>query len=435
MKTLQRLLIILFLLVNSIVAAIAQNIFVKQSNESGIYKKGENIEVTVSLENSVDSILVETRINYSSTTTTRKIKYNGEKVSVFNHSFDAPTSVIIYITAGAETSKIGLVVAPEDFSPKTACPKDLKKYWKTEKKALHNLPMEVKQTPVPDFEKGFVCSDVEINCTGPKPVRGYFVKPEKIKKKSLPIVLVVHAAGVKGSWCLAKPENALRYAKMGEGALCFDLNAHGMLNGQPQEYYDNLDAGELKGYMHFGLENRDSIYFRGMYLRLLRTLDYLTSQPGWDRKRILVIGESQGGGQSLAAAGLDKRVTAVVATVPAMCDWGRTLIGQKGGWPNPFATNFNREKMLETVPYFDAAHLLKGSKATLVTEIGFIDETCPSSSVYSAINQSKGKKIIFGVPYREHNLHQEEYRKVWEETVWKPKNAFIEDFISSASGK
>ena len=36
--------------------------------------------------------------------------------------------------------------------------------------------------------------------------------------------------------------------KWGKGAMCFDLNAHGMLNGQPDEYYNNLETGELKGY-------------------------------------------------------------------------------------------------------------------------------------------------------------------------------------------
>ena len=430
MKSIQRIFFTLILVSAFSFITLAQNVVVKQSNESGIYKKGEKIVVTAfSNEMDADSIVVKTRVNYSDNVTTQKFKYTGKELEIYTNSFDKPTSVIFHVTAGTVTTKIGLVVDPGNFKPETKYPRDLKKYWKEEKKALHALPVEVKSTPVGDVEEGFVCSDIEINCTGPKPVRGYFAKPELAAKKSLPIVLVVHAAGVKGSWCLSKPQNALRYAKMGEGALCFDLNAHGMLNGQPQEYYDNLEAGELKGYMLFGLENRDSVYFRGMYLRLLRTLDFLASQPEWDGKRIIVIGESQGGGQALAAAGLDDRVSVAVATVPAMCDWGRKLIGEKGGWPNPFNTKNDREKMLKILPYFDAAHLIKGSKATIVTEIGFVDETCPSSSVYAAINQSKGKKIVFGVPYREHNLRQESFRKVWEETVWKPKNAFIEDFI------
>jgi len=430
MKTLHHLFITLLVAVGFAATVSAQNIILQQSNESGIYKKGEKIKVAVLLNKlEVDSLTVEIEINYSNQKSIRKVKYSGRELEIFNQSFNKPTSVIFKVKADSLALSIGLVVAPEEFDASTPRPKDFKKFWKEEKKELNALEMEVKSTPVVDFENGYSCADVEINCTGPKPVRGYFVKPDSAKEKSLPIVLVVHAAGVKGSWCLAKPKNALQYARMGKGALCFDLNAHGMLNGQPQEYYDNLEAGELKNYMHFGLENREENYFRGMYLRLLRTLDFLKKQPEWDGKRIIVIGESQGGGQALAAAGLDKDVTAVVATVPAMCDWGRTLKGEKGGWPNPFSTKYSRDKMLHTVPYFDAVHLLKGSKATLVTEIGFIDKTCPSSSVYAAINQSKGKKIIFGVPYREHNLRQESFRKTWQENVYQPKMAFIEDFL------
>ncbi len=123
--------------------------------------------------------------------------------------------------------------------------------------------------------------------------------PDSAKPKSLPIVLYLHAAGViSAPWVRSEPENAIRYAKMGKGALSFDLNAHGMLNGQPDAYYDSLQNTVLKNYAYIGLENKKDNYFRGMYLRLIRTLDFLTKQPEWDGKRILVIGQSQGGGQA-----------------------------------------------------------------------------------------------------------------------------------------
>ncbi len=410
--------------------AIGQNIKFTQSESSGIYSRGEQIKVSVSVDSiKVDTLVITTQVNYSHEIKIDKVSYAGGDLLIFDNFFDKPTSVIIKVIAGDETGKTGLVVDKDNFKPKTRYPHDFKRYWKREIKDLRAIPMEIKSVPVNNFESGYLCSDIEINCLGGKPARGYYVKPTDAKERSLPIVLVVHAAGVKGSWCLSKPQNAMRYAKMGGGAICFDLNAHGMLNGQPQKYYDDLEAGELKEYIYLGIENRDSIYFRGMYLRLIRTLDFLTKQPEWDGKRILVIGESQGGGQALAAAGFDKRVTAVVATVPAMCDWGRALIGEKGGWPNPFATKYYKRRLLNTVPYYDVAHLIKGSKATLVVEIGFIDQTCPSSSVYAAINQAKGEKIVFGVPYREHNLKQEDYRLLWEKMVSKPKMVFIEEFL------
>jgi cephalosporin-C deacetylase-like acetyl esterase len=241
----------------------------------------------------------------------------------------------------------------------------------------------------------------------------------------------VHAAGVSGNWCRSEPGNALRYAQMEKGAICFDLNAHGMLVGQPEAYYKDLEKNELNNYSQTGLENRATVYFHGMYLRLMRTLDYLTQQPEWDGKRILVIGESQGGGQALAAAGLDPRVTAVVASVPAMCDWGRTINGSKGGWPNPFGTKNDQSKMLAAVPYFDAAHLLKGSKATIVTEIGLIDFTCSSESVYAAINEAGGQKIIYPVPFRAHQLSQMSAanREFWDKNIGSAKDAFIREYL------
>ncbi len=430
MNTNHRLLVSLILVLGFITLSFGQNIVLKQSNESGIYKKGEKVQVSVYLKDSKpDSLTVKIRKNYSAESNTEKIACQGNTVLLLNESYDKPTALIVEVSTRNESASIGLVVDPYNFTPGAARPKDFDNYWDNEKDLLHKLPMDVKSVPVNNIEKGYTCSDIEINCTGPKSARGYFAKPTGASLKSLPIVLYVHAAGVKGNWCLSQPGKAMSYAKMGKGALCVDLNAHGMLNGQPQSYYDDLDKGELKDYNRFGIGARSDYYFRGMYLRLMRTLDFLTSQPEWDGKRILVIGESQGGGQALAAAGLDKRVTAVVATVPAMCDWGATLTGGQGGWPNPFSLGLDKAQLMASVPYFDTANLLKDSKATIVTEIGFIDVTCPSTSVFAAINMSKGKKIVLGVPYRGHQLYQKEYKVLWEETVNKPKEAFIVEFL------
>ena len=112
-----------------------------------------------------------------------------------------------------------------------------------------------------------------------------------------------------------------------------------------------------------------------------------------------------------------------------MCDWGESLVGRKGGWPNPFDTKNDQQKMLTALPYFDVAHMLKNSKATIVTEIGLIDFTCSSISVYAAINQARGNKKVFAVPYRAHHMSQPAYKEVWDKTVAKPKDTFIKDFL------
>ncbi|NWJ52359.1 MAG: acetylxylan esterase [Bacteroidetes bacterium] len=430
MNAIKCFLLTTYLLIGLFSISIGQTIILRQTNETGIYKKGEKVRVTLLLKDkNTDSVLIKIRKDFSNQLTQKMLKYEGDTLLVFSETFSEPTTYIFQASTKTESASIGLIVAPEEFKPGTSRPKDFDKFWKGEKAALRALPMGMKIIPVKNIASGYQCSDVEINCLGPKPVRGYFAKPVLAKPKSLPIVINFHAAGVSGDWCRSEPYNAMRYAKMGKGALCFDLNAHGMLNGQPDAYYTNLENGELKNYAQQGLESQHDIYFRGMYLRLIRTLDFLTSQPEWDGKRIVVIGESQGGGQSLAAAGLDKRVSAVIVTVPAMCDWGGSLVGRKGSWPYPFETTYDKEKMLSTLPYYDVAHVLKDSRATIVVEIGLIDLTCPSSAVYAAINQAKGKKIILTVPYRAHHMEQPAYKEIWENTISKTKEAFLQDYL------
>lgn len=407
-----------------------QSIVLKQAIKSGIYTSGQKISVTVFTEIPAgDTLHVRVFKNNNLLLMQKDIFSVKDSLIIYEGSFKEPCSVIAEARIKQVSASLGMLVDPIKLKPGATRPKDFESYWKGVKKSLAAMPQEVKRAAVlgTDSDNGYSCEDIEINCPGPKPVRGYFAKPEKATPKTLPIVLLVHAAGVKGSWCRSEPGNALLYAKM--GALCFDLNAHGMLNDQPDSYYSDLENGELKTYWLQGLTNRDEVYFRGMYLRLLRTIDFLAKQPEWDGKRILVIGESQGGGQALAAAGLDTRVSAVVAIVPAMCDWFGSLAGRMGGWPQPFESNSSKKEMQKALPYFDAANILKDSKAIIFTEIGLIDMTCPATSVYAAVNQAPGQKIINVVPYRPHHQPEGILAKTWQEDFYNPRDKFIRNYL------
>ena len=45
-----------------------------------------------------------------------------------------------------------------------------------------------------------------------------------------------------------------------------------------------------------GVLDRRTYYFRSVYLRIVRGLDYLSSRDDWDGKTLLLTGRSQGGG-------------------------------------------------------------------------------------------------------------------------------------------
>jgi cephalosporin-C deacetylase-like acetyl esterase len=112
-----------------------------------------------------------------------------------------------------------------------------------------------------------------------------------------------------------------------------------------------------------------------------------------------------------------------------MCDWFGSLAGRMSGWPQPFESINMKKEMMKALPYFDAANILKDSKAIIYTEIGLIDMVCPSTSVYTAINQAKGQKIVYTVPYRPHHQPEGILGRTWQETVYKPRDLFIKNYL------
>ena len=237
------------------------------------------------------------------------------------------------------------------------------------------------EVPVPKkFQDKIVCYDVKVKCAGPKPVSGYLSMPKNAKKGSLPAEVIFDGAGVRDSY---KP------LKMATGRIAFAINAHGILNGQPKEYYDNLNKGVLKGYRTQGKENRDTVYFKDMFLRVMRALDYVKTLPEWDGKTLVVRGGSQGGAQAIVAAALDPQVTFCNAGVPALGDHAGRLVGRRPGWPcyvNKKNLNDADLKVIDAVKYYDHVYFAKRIKCETYFYTGFVDFVCAPTSVYAAYN-------------------------------------------------
>lgn len=414
----------------------AQKYRLSLNNETGVYDPGEQVIVSCHAEKvPTDSLTV--RVSYNNKVTKEfGLLPSTNDFTVFEQALQDTYAVSVELESHKDRIKesIGYVVHPEGFKPGYEEPADLMAYWDNQKRLLKSLPMQVKTTPldVPQHYQGkYVCHDVEINCLGPAPVRAYFAKPIKVKKKSLPIIILCRAAGVSGNWCRCQVGECVGNAAMGNGALSLDINAHGMLNGQSDNYYRMLENGVLRNYYNHNVVDRQTYYFRGMYLRLLRAIEYMTRQPEWDGKRIIVIGESQGGGQAVAAAGLDKRVSAVVLNVPAMQDLGGARANRRSGWPQPIEGHSHVEgAMLDsTLPYFDGALLIRHSQAEIYCEMGLIDTTCPPSAVWASLNGAKGKKTINCVPYRTHSWPSGDRQAEWREKYLKPREEFIRNYL------
>ncbi|MFM7606290.1 MAG: acetylxylan esterase, partial [Prosthecobacter sp.] len=277
------------------------------------YKIGETATFTIESSQPAEVTLVFSKDGVQPEPV-KKVTLTGGKLSLTD-KLDEPGFLQLRATSGKASALAAAAYDPLQIKPSMPVPDDFDAFWTAQKAALAKVPLKSTLTPVETAVKGVEAFDLQVECLGGKPVSGYFGRPKGAKPKSLPAILHVHGAGVRSSRL-----GSVSWALNEGGMLSLDINAHGIPNGKPAEFYTALQNGELKDYRAHGNKDRETVYFKGMFLRLIRAIDFLTAQPEWDGKTLIVYGSSQGGFQALAAAGLDSRVTFICAGVPAGCD-------------------------------------------------------------------------------------------------------------------
>lgn len=373
----------------------AQALIVTTDHANAVYKRGETVTFTVTLKDSTPDATILWTVTKDGVdpTTNGKAKLTDGSASI-TAKLDEPGFLLCrteFVTADKKSLKASASAAidPAQIKPSMPPPDAFDAYWAAEKKKLAEVPVNARLTPQASPSKAVEAFDVQADAIG-NPVSAYYARPVGAKPKSLPAILTVHGAGVSSS----SLGSATTWAS--EGFLSMDMNAHGIPNGKPKEFYAALSSGELKGYSTRGRESRDTIYFHDMFLRLVRAIDFLTAQPEWDGRTVVVKGSSQGGYQSIAAAGLDPRVTFFAPGVPAGCDHTGFKAGRVNGWPKFIPTGQPAAPgVVEAVRYYDAVNFASRTKAAAFFTVGFIDGTCPPSSVYAAFNVIQNKHDIF----------------------------------------
>ena len=400
-----------FTLLLLVFSAAAETVTVdfKINKSEPFYKSGEKIVVTAqALLDGQAAAGKSLRCNVTYNTKTVKFikKIDGGKPVVLEYTPETPGFLCVRLYVIDEKGKIvkqkfkrngrivtndicggyGVMVDPEKLTPSVAEPADFDAFWNQVKADLAKVPVKAIERKQLKNAKADAF-DVKIACIGDKPVSGYLCIQKNAKPKSLPAMVFFHGAGVYSSFA--------NVGRAAAGWIYFDVNAHGIENGHPKKYYEDLRAsyylpkGKI-GYPQWGKQNRDTFYFKGMFARVIRALEYVKSLPEWDGKNLIVAGGSQGGAQVLVAAGLDKDVTLAKCEVPAMCDHAGILAGHVSGWPR--LINVKKDgtpvdaAVVETAGYFDGVNFAKRIKCPIYFSTGGYDLTCSPTSVYKAYN-------------------------------------------------
>ena len=375
------------------IAAYAQQLTLQVTTDrtDATYKVGDTAIFTIESSQPAEVTLVFSKDGVQPQPV-KKVTLTGGKLSLTD-KLDEPGFLQLRATSGKATAVAAAAYDPLQIKPSMPVPDDFDAFWTSQKAALAKVPLKSTLTPVETAVKGVEAFDLQVECLGGKPVSGYFGRPKGAKPKSLPAVLHVHGAGVRSSGL-----GSVSWALNEGGMLSLDINAHGIPNGKPAEFYTALQNGELKDYRAHGNKDRETVYFKGMFLRLIRAIDFLTGQPEWDGKTLIVYGSSQGGFQALAAAGLDSRVTFICAGVPAGCDHTGSQANRVNGWPKIVPNGPDGKPdpaALQASRYFDCVNFATRAKCKgAAVTVGFIDTTCPPTSVYAAYNALTLPKTI-----------------------------------------
>ena len=267
---------------------------------------------------------------------------------------------------------------PEKIQPTVKDPGDFDAFWTGAISEARKINLDPKLTLMPER----CTSDVNVyqisfqNEIPGSRIYGILAVPKKPGK--YPAILRVPGAGIRPY------AGDSRTASL--GFITLEIGIHGIpVNLDPQVYND-LAAGALNAYNMVKMNDRNTHYYRRVYIGCVKAVDFIFSLPEFNGTDVAVTGGSQGGALTIVTAGLDKRIKYMAALYPALCDHTGYLNKRAGGWPHYFKNAEPKPGEVETLGYYDVVNFARRVTAPGFYTWGYNDLTCPPTSMYSAYN-------------------------------------------------
>lgn len=306
----------------------------------------------------------------------------------------------------------GAGVEPEKIRQSGKEPADFDKFWQDGLKAYAKAEVIVK--PANDIKrKGYKVSRITVkHPDGSGAIYGFLSIP--VKPGKYPAVAGVPGAGPG----VVKPNC---YVSSNVPAIELFMNVHPYPMAetaakQKKLYAEYNKSFATKAYFLEYADNQDKYVYRKAWLALSRAIDYVAALPEFDGKNFAAAGNSQGGGTALAMGYLNKNITCIAASVPALCDHQALQDKRQPGWPQLYVKL--RKNRPVAAPYFDCASFAARIKVPAIISAGYIDTTCSPSSVYAAYNNLKGEKVMMPM-YCTAHVYTPETRKIFAEFLDK----------------
>jgi cephalosporin-C deacetylase len=288
---------------------------------------------------------------------------------------------------GNEVKKFNIGFEPENLIALPDAQSDFKEFWDKARAELAKVEPDYhitfdKERTGNDPKRLRNVYDVTMRSLGGDTIRGLLTRP--IKNGKYPVI--IHYMGY-GS----KPWNA--GTNYNGDFVEFVLSSRGQGMNQPTNKYGDWVVS--------GLASKDTYYYRGAYMDLVRTIDFVCQLADADTSKIFAEGGSQGGAFTLAACALDHRIKAAAPWIPFLSDFRDYF--KIVPWPGNsiFAKQkelgLSDEQLYTTLSYFDIKNLARWIKCPILMGVGLQDPTCPPRTNFSSFNLIDTQKqfVIF----------------------------------------
>ncbi|MHB1009276.1 MAG: acetylxylan esterase [Propionibacteriaceae bacterium] len=313
----------------------------------------------------------------------------------------------------------------QEQRPTIARPDDLDAFWTRTLDAELSRPLEARVVPVDTPLKTLDVYDVSWVGYGGQRVQAWLRVPAGATE---PLPTVLHYRGYSGG--RGYPFVESEYASAGYAHFLLESRGQGWRTPSLTAPTPDLDpaAGDMHypGLMTRGITDPGRYYYRRLYVDAVRMLQLAAQDSRVDATRIAALGTSQGGGLTIAVAGLAALaglpLAAALPNVPFLCHF-RRAVGLTDA--NPYAEiaqylaahPAEEARAFTTLSYFDGANLGGYAKAPALFSTAGMDEICPPSTVYAAYHAwGNDDKEITYYPWNGHEGGGDHH--TWHTLTW-----------------
>jgi cephalosporin-C deacetylase len=282
-------------------------------------------------------------------------------------------------------------------------PPDFDEFWSS---TLHTTRASTATATEVPYDSGLNTVDVfDVHFPGwnGEPIAAWLYLPRGVD----PTVTVVQYVGYSGGRGFAF--NNLVWSAAGHAHLFVDTRGQGWNMNSTADTPDSPASlpSQAPGMMTRGIDSPANFYYRRVFSDAVRAIDFVRGHQKLRHTKIVVTGGSQGGGITLAVAGLVDGLAAALPDVPFLCDIRRAT-EITDAYPYREISDYCRahreavEDVFTTLSYFDAANFATRATAPALFSVALMDETCPPSTVFAAYNNYAAEKSIEVYPYNGH---------------------------------